>query len=201
MNQFLPQILPGTSLEVLFGQCCFRSWRSKKRQEFICNEACNRKGLTGLGVTYATAAGSDEEMAERIARHRKDRPASVATIEEPLDAAKALLSSSGTVCILDCITLLITNIMYSVEGFDSSVRQKVAEAEEAVYSSMEKTLKACAERDGDTVVVSNEVGVGIVPAYADGRVFQDLAGFAHQKIAEAADEVYYMTAGIPVKVK
>ncbi len=172
------------------------------KSSFAMRLALERSGQSGLPVTYiATAQAYDEEMRQRIAKHRDDRPPSVRTIEEPLDVARAVESASGSVSLVDCLTLLMTNIMYSVPDFDSTNPEKRIEAETETRKAIERIVAVSALHEGDMIIVSNDVGVGIVPPFSDGRLFQDIAGRAHQAIAQAADEVYYMVAGIPAKIK
>ena len=135
--------------------------------------------------TYvATAQAFDEEMRARIATHRARREAGWVTVEAPLDLAGAL-AVAGPV-LVDCLTLWLTNVMLA----DGDL--------EAAMAGLEAAL---AGRDGPTVLVSNEVGFGIVPDNALARRFRDAAGVLHQRLAARADVVVLMVAGIAMKVK
>jgi adenosyl cobinamide kinase/adenosyl cobinamide phosphate guanylyltransferase/uncharacterized protein YlxP (DUF503 family) len=146
---------------------------------------------TSAGVVYlATALPIDEEMAARIARHRARRPAHWETVEEPLDlggAAKRIASEA--VLLVDCLGVWVANLL-------------AGDTEEAlVYEKVNGFLQAVGERQGRTVAVTNEVGMGIVPPYPLGRLFRDILGRVNQQVAEAADTVYLLVCGIPIRIK
>jgi len=143
------------------------------------------------GVVYvATASPLDEEMKRRIEKHRKRRPASWKTIEEKRDLSKILprLRKMNTV-IIDCLTFLISNLLLS------------GEKEVAILRKIREFFRTLKKRNLTTLVVSNEVGMGIVPDNRLGRSFRDIAGQANQIIAGLADEVYLLEAAIPIKIK
>ena len=143
-------------------------------------------------VTFlATARRSDAEMRERIARHRRERPASWKTVEVPLDLHKTIAAESlkADLLLVDCLTLFVANAM-SRNRKKSSARVVTEQVCEAIRVSK-----------ASVIVVSNEVGSGIVPAYRSGRIYQDLLGQMNQQIAKIADTVILMIAGIPVMVK
>jgi len=138
----------------------------------------------------ASAEALDDEMAARIERHRADRPAGFDTIEEPLDVCGALESLDGEadVVILDCLTLWISNLMNRGDD-DASI---LAAADRLAATAAASTI--------DLVVVTDEVGSGIVPVNPTSRRFRDLLGWTNQKIARAADEVILMAAGYPLNL-
>jgi adenosyl cobinamide kinase/adenosyl cobinamide phosphate guanylyltransferase len=151
--------------------------------------------LGGAAVTFvATAAAGDDEMAARIARHRKARPAAWRTIEIDSGAAAAVLAATTPVVLLDCLTLLASNVLLGAEeaGADAGARVR-AEAQALVHARN--------ARVGTLIVVSNEVGLGVVPATRLGRVFRDALGEANRIIAAAADRVVLMVSGIPLQVR
>jgi adenosylcobinamide kinase / adenosylcobinamide-phosphate guanylyltransferase len=145
-------------------------------------------------IATAAPAEGDEEMKRRIAKHQEVRPAHWLTVEEPLAVANALadLDGKAEIVIIDCLTLLLTNwLLQAPAGIEEeAVLEKVGELARAV-----KKIKAT------VIIVSNEVGLGIHPATRLGRFFRDLAGWANCRLAAEADEVYLMTAGLPVKIK
>ncbi len=147
--------------------------------------------LPGKRAYVATAQALDEEMAARIAKHRQDRGAAWDTFEEPLAIADLLrkLSERYPVILLDCITLWLSNVMAHTAG-DGDVMDRSSDLVSAVASCK-----------GHCIIVSNEVGLGIVPDNPLARKFRDLAGMLNQRIAQAADEVYFTAAGIPLKIK
>jgi adenosylcobinamide kinase/adenosylcobinamide-phosphate guanylyltransferase len=141
-------------------------------------------------VYIATAEAKDEEMAQRIAEHRKRRGNEWRTIEEPMELANALLAQSGqTDCALvDCLTLWMSNLL--LQRDEKYVSEKVQELSDKLV-----------RLSFHIVLVSNEVGWGIVPDNPLARQFRDLTGRANQQIAAIADEVVLTVAGIPVIVK
>jgi len=138
--------------------------------------------------TYiATAQAFDEEMRERIAEHRARRDARWETIEAPLELAGALAEAAeGRSVLVDCLTLWLTNVMLAERDVDAECRRLV------------ETLR---KPRGQWVLVSNEVGLGIVPDNALGRRFRDAAGRLNKLIAAEAGSVVLMVAGLPMKVK
>jgi len=143
---------------------------------------------SGGGGTYlATGEPLDAEMAERIRRHRARRGEIWTTLEEPLDIARALSAAAGgRPLLVDCLTLWLSNLIAA--GRD-------VERETAAL------IDALAQREGPTVFVANEVGLGIVPENALARIFRDHAGRLNQRIAARADRVVFMAAGLPLTLK
>jgi adenosylcobinamide kinase/adenosylcobinamide-phosphate guanylyltransferase len=150
-----------------------------------------RAGELGERRFYvATAEARDQEMAQRIAEHRQRRGKRWVTVQEPVDLAAALAARHGqTDCALvDCLTLWLSNLLIGYDG-------KYAE------NKVEELVTILPRLDFHVVLVTNEVGWGIVPDNALARQFRDLAGRAHQRIAAIADEVVLTVAGIPLVVK
>jgi len=143
-----------------------------------------------LPVTLiATAQARDAEMAARIARHRAERPAGWLTVEQPLHLAAALQQAAGAErCVLiDCLTLWLLNLL---------------EAGEATFAAERAALLECLPRlAGEIVIVSNEVGLGIVPIGELSRRFVDEAGWLNQDIARLSDRVTFIAAGLPLALK
>jgi adenosylcobinamide kinase/adenosylcobinamide-phosphate guanylyltransferase len=138
----------------------------------------------------ATAEAKDEEMAQRIAAHQKRRGNQWITVEEPVELAAALAARrGGTDCALvDCLTLWLSNLMLRRD-------------EKYVQEKVEELLQTVPRLDFHLVLVTNEVGLGIVPDNFLARQFRDLAGWANQQVATLATEVIIMVAGIPMVVK
>lgn len=153
----------------------------------------------GQAVVYvATAEAGDGEMAARIAAHRTERPAHWQTIEAPRAVGAAIQSDAGQaeVILIDCLTLLANNVIVPLP---ESVTAQAAEA--ALNVEVEGLLNAYTANHAEWIIVSNEVGLGLVPPYPLGRVYRDALGRANQRLAAAADEVLFMVAGLPLKVK
>lgn len=139
----------------------------------------------------ATCVPRDEEMNRRVARHRQDRSSSWITLEIPLSLADAIRQKSTEydLMLVDCLTLWMSNLLLETEDFET-IDRHVADLVQALESAR------C-----PVILVSNEVGTGIVPENRLARLFRDAAGFSNQKVAACADEVIWMVAGIPVKIK
>jgi adenosylcobinamide kinase/adenosylcobinamide-phosphate guanylyltransferase len=157
----------------------------------------------------ATATADDDEMRERIGRHRASRPGEWHTIEEPLDLAGALRQAYklADVVLLDCITLWLGNMLLQesgqVESDDKGIEATSNLFDERAMKQIEALLAVVqsVEPNKTLIVVTNEVGLGIVPAYALGRVYRDTLGYVNQLLAQAADRVYLMVAGMAVDIK
>lgn len=148
----------------------------------------------GARVTFlATAQAFDDEMAARIAKHQTDRPDNWRTIECPLDPAAAIRAAAGeTDCfLLDCLTLWVSNL----------VLQDESTADDRVRRAIDDLLAAYREARTDLILVSNEVGLGLVPEYPLGRIYRDCLGRANQRVAAVADAVYFLIAGLPLDIK
>ena len=146
------------------------------------------EGLSSDRVFIATAQGFDGEMRERISRHRADRDVSWQTVEEAVEVWDVIAREcrEDRVVLLDCLTLWLNNVM--LEGRD-------------VESDLER-LVACLEGvTGELILVSNEIGLGLVPDTELGREFRDLHGRMNQRVAAVCDRVLFMVAGLPVVVK
>lgn len=152
----------------------------------------------GRVLYVATAQAWDDEMAARIAHHRAARPAAWRTLEAPHNVGATIQAAadSADIVLVDCLTLLANNVIGALPE-DAPVDR----AEAALRAEMDALLAAYAAGDATWIVVSNEVGLGIVPAYALGRVYRDALGRANQQIAASADRVLFMVAGLPLTVK
>jgi adenosylcobinamide kinase / adenosylcobinamide-phosphate guanylyltransferase len=158
-----------------------RSGKSAYAQ--VLAEACSPERLY-----LATGAPGDEEMAARIARHQADRGAGWKTLEEPLEVASALLThaQASRVVVVDCLTLWLSNLMLA--GRDPG----------AAVTALAEAIGALA---GPVVLVSNEVGMGLVPDHKLGREFRDWQGRVNREIGAACDAVIFVAAGLPLQLK
>jgi len=145
--------------------------------------------LPGKKVYIATAQAFDAEMSDRIAKHKEERGSDWDTVEEPFCIAETIkgMSDNYKVIVIDCLTLWLSNLLLA----DKEIEREL----EAFISSL-FTLHS-----SQAFIVSNEVGMGIVPENKLARRFRDMAGRLNQKMAAVADEVYLVAAGIPVRIK
>lgn len=160
----------------------------------------------GDRVLYvATAQAGDEEMPARIATHRQTRPTIWRTIEAPTgvgEAVRAALASGAVdAVLLDCLTLLVSNVILQGVVEEDLDRVDGVAAQEQVEVELDGLLDVFRAGDVPWIVVSNEVGCGLVPPYPLGRVYRDLLGWANQRLAAEADQVYLMVAGLPLDIK
>ena len=150
----------------------------------------------------ATAEAGDEDMRQRIEEHQRTRPPAWSTLEVPIHIGDEILEKVGEakMVIVDCITLLVSNIFGqntdpTGEHFDDALIEK------EVIREIGELIECIDRLDANFIMVTNEVGMGLVPANRMGRVYRDLLGRANQLLAKRADEVYLMTAGLPVLIK
>ena len=178
------------------------------KSSFVLNQAM---GIDGPKAYIATAEALDEEMAERIGQHKDDRGTGWDTHEETVDISGNLqnLIDRYSVVVLDCLTLWLSNILIRTQSLptgQAGTEHRTQTVEDGI-KELTVTLQEVknGQRTTDDLsrlfIVSNEVGMGIVPENELAREFRDLAGFLNQKVAEIADEVYMVTAGIPVRIK
>jgi adenosylcobinamide kinase / adenosylcobinamide-phosphate guanylyltransferase len=162
-------------------------------------------GAYGHRVLYvATSIPFDDEMKLRIKKHREQRPPEWETLEAYRDMGRVIGERlEGKECVLlDCITIMISNIMLDCcYDWESIEARQIYETEKVVKEEIEKLISLIKASDIPFIVVTNEVGMGIVPEYASARAFRDYSGRANQMLAEAAEEVYLCVSGITVKIK
>lgn len=162
-----------------------RSGKSARAEQYAAR-------LGGPLLYLATAEARDDEMRQRIAHHQARRPPDWRTREEPLAIAAVLSElAPGTTVLLDCLSLLVTNLLLAHEH----------DPEPVVERELTAILAAAQTRELRLIIVSNEVGMGIVPAYPLGRIYRDLLGRANQRVAAAAAEVYLVVCGIVVELR
>jgi adenosylcobinamide kinase/adenosylcobinamide-phosphate guanylyltransferase len=152
----------------------------------------------------ATASASDDEMRQRIARHQASRPPHWLTVEEPHNPASALHANAAPVALLDCVTLLVANHLLANAGDHSDPDETVfasEAAEESVDRAIGDLLDAWRAHSSTLILISNEVGMGIVPPYPLGRVYRDCLGRVNTRLAAEADTVLLMIAGLPIEMK
>ena len=149
----------------------------------------------GRVLFVATAEAGDREMAARIKAHRENRPANWTTLEEPIELVAALtplLHHYDTV-LLDCLTLWVSNLLLRDQDAES--------ARKDILARTQQLLELCQSGDKSWIIVSNEVGLGVVPPTELGRIYADELGRVNQLVAAEANEVYFMAAGLPLEMK
>ncbi len=153
-------------------------------------------------IYVATAEAKDEEMKSRIKKHQSDRPNSWFTLESPTNVSEGIQKfwKDHKVILLDCLTLLVSNLLLNGAGEEGEPinADQIQHDVLVEISSISKTIN---KMDTTLIIVSNEVGLGLVPPYELGRVYRDVLGRANQQIASWADEVYFLAAGIPLRMK
>jgi adenosylcobinamide kinase/adenosylcobinamide-phosphate guanylyltransferase len=154
------------------------------------------RGNTVLYV--ATAEAGDDEMATRIAAHRAERPTHWQTLEASKDvgAAIRLQANHKPIVLIDCLTLLANNVIVPLP---EPVTEEMAT--QVLKKEVDELMNAYHQSNAEWIIVSNEVGLGLVPPYPLGRVYRDALGRANQQLAAIADEVILMIAGLPMKIK
>lgn len=173
---------------------------------FILGGARSGKSAHGLKLAFeyrrvlfvATAQAWDDEMRHRIDVHRTERPPEWGTLEAAANVGEALLAAdyAADCILLDDMTLLASNVILNLpDDVDTPT------AEKAVLAETGRLLEALDQIDADVIIVSNEVGLGIVPATKLGRNYRDALGRANQLLAKAADRVLFMVSGLPMTVK
>jgi len=173
---------------------------ARSGRSYFAQELALKLGKTVLFV--ATAVAGDEEMQHRIEEHQQARPAAWHTLEVTRHVGREIFQkiSGAQVVVLDCITLLVNNIFgqYSDqtgEHIDASLIEK------EVTSEITELVECINCIDASFIIVTNEVGMSLVPASKMGRLYSDLLGMANQLLAQQADEVYLMVTGLPVPIK
>lgn len=142
----------------------------------------------------------DREATERIKRHRERRPATWTTIEVPfnVDETVGQISDQTAVCLVDCLSLYVSNMLLSFDEKSTSMQ----DLEEAIFGAATRLLRAIkAKPETHFIVVTNEVGWGIVPQHQLARTYRDLLGFVNQQFAKAAGEVWLSCVGLQIKLK
>ncbi|MFO7151850.1 MAG: bifunctional adenosylcobinamide kinase/adenosylcobinamide-phosphate guanylyltransferase [Bacillota bacterium] len=185
-------------MEIIFVTGGARSGKSRFAEK--------KAGKEGEKVIYiATAQALDEEMVHRISIHRGRRPSTWETLEEPMYLSKVLqqIKDDGKyeeyrTVLIDCMALLTSNWACSIDAENGSERENLRKE---YIEEIENMLKLAKSLKQKVIIVSNEVGMGLVPEYPLGRFYRDLLGEVNQIIAAASDEVYFMVSGIPLKIK
>lgn len=149
-----------------------------------------RAARSGEPVTYlATAVAFDTEMRDRIGRHRAERPAHWVTVEQPLNVPAAVQHAETPVLLLDCLSVWVNNLMFH-DWTDAQI-----------LAATDDLVSAARNHAGTVILVTNEVGLGIVPDNALSRRYRDVLGWVNQRCAQASDEAYLLVSGLPLTLK
>ncbi|MBA7562822.1 Bifunctional adenosylcobalamin biosynthesis protein CobU [subsurface metagenome] len=181
------------------GQCILilggaRSGKSRFAKEMAMN-------LSEKVLFVATGEAQDEEMKQRIEKHKQERPSNWRTVEVPTGIGRKIREEVGDarVVIVDCLTLLVSNVLgqpgNDPEQIDTSV------VEDRLNVEMKELIGCMNDIAATFILVSNEVGMGVVPASELGRIYRDLLGKVNQVLTEHADRVYFMLSGVPLNLK
>ena len=174
---------------------------SRSGKSVLAEEKAKEYG--GRSVLYlATAIPLDDDMKERIRVHQERRDSEWGTYEGYRDLGEVVRNTEKSTILLDCVTVMITNILFEEErDFDKLTKTEAADLENEVVMELSSLIKGIRDTNKTLIVVTNEVGMSIVPSYRLGRIFSDIAGKANQFIASLADEVYIPISGIPLRLK
>lgn len=174
-----------------------RSGKSRFAEELL-------KGEDNV-LYIATGIAFDYEMKDRIVKHRADRNAAWETVEahRNLDSVLINIIKDKKYILIDCLTLMVSNLMVldNEIDWDKADIETANGLEKEIQAELGNLLKFAKEFPGETIIVTNEIGMGVVPPVPLGRYYRDIAGRMNQIVAEAADEVYFLVSGIPVKIK
>ena len=166
--------------------------------ESLCIKQNNRTAYIATSIPF------DDEMKNRVKKHQESRPKKWKTYEIYKDIYSIVeeLDNNHDTVIMDCVTLMVNNLMftYGIE-VDKATSQELDELEEYIKEQIKKLMEAIKKTNLYFVIVSNEVGMGIVPENKLSRIYADFVGRANQLIAKYSDEVYFVVSGIPMKVK
>ena len=150
----------------------------------------------------ATAIATDEDMQERIRIHQERRDSQWGTYEGYRDLGDVIRETEKNTILLDCVTVLITNILFEEErDFDTISKEEIAAIEADVMKELGNIIKGARDGNKNLIVVTNELGMSMVSSYRLGRIFTDMAGKANQLIASLSEEVYISISGIPLRLR
>lgn len=178
-----------------------RSGKSSFAQDLV--EKDSENSCDSPVYYLATSKVEDDEMARRVARHKEDRPSDWITLEEALKPSEVLSHlPDRSIVLMDCVTMLVTNLMLQDElNWDNLTDDEEKDLEHVVLDEIDRIIVVSRAKALDLVLVSNELGTGLVPPYPLGRLFRDLAGWANQRLGGACDVSYYLIAGMAQKIK
>lgn len=150
----------------------------------------------------ATAIITDEEMRDRVALHQKSRNQNWTTVEQYKGLDEIVASYPEKNILLDCVTVMVSNLMFEIDtDIEKMSREQMDELEKSMIKKLKLLMDQVRSKDKNIVLVTNEVGCGLVPEYKLGRIFRDIAGKINQQLALWSDEVYLVACGLPLRLK
>jgi len=170
---------------------------SRSGKSVIAEQKAKEYGKRSV-LYLATAIPVDDDMKERIRIHQERRDSEWGTYEGYRDLGEVVKSTEKNTILLDCVTVMITNILCEDEEISASEVEKL---ESEVIKELSNLVKAIRDEDKTLIIVSNEVGMSVVPSYRLGRIFSDISGKANQVLASLSDEVYVAISGLPLRLK
>lgn len=175
---------------------------SRSGKSVIAEQKAKEYGKRSV-LYLATAIPVDDDMKERIRIHQERRDSEWGTYEGYRDLGEVVKSTEKNTILLDCVTVMITNILCEDEerDFDKISASEVEKLESEVIKELSNLVKAIRDEDKTLIIVSNEVGMSVVPSYRLGRIFSDISGKANQVLASLSDEVYVAISGLPLRLK
>lgn len=172
-----------------------RSGKSTHAEE-ICDRIAQKTGKDLVYIATCPRIENDSDMDERIDKHKARRASkNWFTVEEQCELVEAIQDNADACILVECLTLWINNLMWKAEQNEYKLN------EDLIKDECLKVINTCLEHEIDITFVTNETGMGVMPDNASARLFSDLAGRCNQTFAEAADHVYFMVSGLPMKVK
>ena len=181
-------------------KCILITGGARSGKSRFAQELASKLGEPVLFV--ATAVAGDEEMKRRIEEHQRERSPTWSTLEVTTHIGSRIKQKIGKAqaVVIDCITLLVNNI-FNQHSHQTDKQIDALRIEKEVINEINELVKCIDQVDASFIIVTNEVGLGLVPANKVSRLYRDLLGKANQMLAERADEVYLMVAGLPVPIK
>ena len=161
------------------------------------------KKVNGNVLYIATAKVTDEEMEHRILKHKQRRPEYWDTLESYINLAEKIKNAEDKYCciLLDCITLLLTNLIFEYSETDDVEKMDFVKLENKILLELKEIAEICSASKSEIIIVTGEIGLGIVPMDKLSRYFRDMMGNVNQILAQKANEVYFVVSGIPMKIK
>ncbi|MCI6857764.1 MAG: bifunctional adenosylcobinamide kinase/adenosylcobinamide-phosphate guanylyltransferase [Eubacterium sp.] len=175
---------------------------SRSGKSVIAEQKAKEYGKRSV-LYIATAIPVDDDMKERIRIHQARRDSQWGTYEGYRDLGEVVCNTEKSTILLDCVTVMITNILFEDEerDFDKISGEEIESLESDVMRELSNLIKAIRDEDKNLIIVTNEVGMSVVPSYRLGRIFSDISGKANQFVASLSDEVYMSVSGIPMRLK